>query len=246
MGTARIRPNRAGRGAAGDRRRRAGFSLAEILIAIGILSIGMGLVVTIFPAALGENNKSINDVLGSLIGNNGITVGKSVLTAGDVTSPALIVLADEATTGDLATASQHYPAGGDGKMGFVLLGRRLFADADTACQAYQLVAVAYRKAGASNSVTAQSVSGTVAVNGDVVEFTASANSGNLRAGSPLIHKATGLYARIKGVNGTQAVLNRQPGSGAVSGDWFVIVEAGPPDVPSPAMAVLVTRTGLQP
>jgi len=235
---------------------RVGFSLAEILIAVGILGIGLGMVVTLFPAALSDNANSINDAVGTIICNNGLAEAMTVLNAGNFTGSSLAVLADDTETGLLSQASQRYPHGdANNLMGFVLLGRRAFAEpSDQARQAYQLVAVAYRKRAAANQVTAEQITGDTADWEDTSRMKVTTGSDKLRVGSPLIYRSTmgtrtgGEYAFIRGITtqgtDTYAVLDRRIATGSAE-TAYVIVEANVTDK-SPAMAVLVTRTGLKP
>lgn len=240
----RLRARRGGR--LPLRRSRAAFSLAEILIAIGILGIGLGMVATLFPAAVTENTKSVDGVIGTMICNNAIALGTAVFDTGDISGTAeLDVLADAGHTAHLSAEDQTYPTGSNGGMGFVLLGRATDSDPQKN-NAFQLVAVAYRKSPLKGNVTALQVGGTNTLidDGTATKFTASSGGSNLRVGSPLIYKATGEYATIREVNGNEAILDRKVSTEA-GNNAFVIVEAGVSGK-SPAIAVMVTQTGLRP
>jgi len=50
------------------------FTLAEILVALGILAIGMSMVASVFMAAMQFNMRSRNSVLGRIICENAMVV----------------------------------------------------------------------------------------------------------------------------------------------------------------------------
>jgi len=223
------------------RRRHGGFTLAEILIAIGILTIGLAMVASVFPAAVNFSNASLGDLVGDMIARNGLAVAQAVLQSGDISSGALVVLADEANTTLLSAASQHYPQGtASCTRGFVLLGRT------TTPNAVQLIAVAYQKRDAAHTVTAQTVTGTTSDYGDASQFLVSAGWTYVRSGSPILHKSTGQWARIVGTrtegSSNYALLDRRVSWGSAQ-EAFVIVESSEAAI-SPALAVLSTRLGL--
>ena len=56
-----------------------GFTLTEILIALGILGIGLTMASALFPAAIKQEAASIHEAVGSQAAKNGIAVAKSVL-----------------------------------------------------------------------------------------------------------------------------------------------------------------------
>ncbi len=66
---------------------RVGFSLTEVMIALGILAVGLAMVGAAFPAALLENKKSVENTMGALICDNGAAVCLSTLSHGDLMDP---------------------------------------------------------------------------------------------------------------------------------------------------------------
>jgi hypothetical protein len=66
------------------------------MLAIGILAVGLAMSMSVFPAAVKQNEASFDDVLGSIIAENGLTVAETLLSASDVTGE----LADKTTTID--------------------------------------------------------------------------------------------------------------------------------------------------
>lgn len=221
---------------------RTAFSLVEVMIAIGILGIGMTMIAAIFPAAIKENEISANSTLGKIICENGLALGRVSLTADtdddkitEVDSVTLMVYADENNTGILAKGDQHYPYGDSGsRLGFVLLARK-------SSKGYQLVTVAYRKVDASNEVTAKSI--TCSVSAGSKDIT---NASNLRVGSPLIDQSTGQYATIVSTNSTGMTgkLDQEIKDTPVF-NAFVIVEDNQ-TTRSPAIATMATHAGLRP
>lgn len=209
---------------------RRGFSLTEVLIALGIFVAGLAMAAALYPAALSENQDSVDQVRGSIICRNGLAVAKLKIKHDDVTPPF--------SSGNLSLpnpqlddADKKYA--GSETLGFLVLGRKINGNND-----YQLVIVSYNKQDSANNVT------TVPTNCSV-SGTSVTGAGNLRVGSPFIDALTGQYATLTEVNagGTEGTLDRAiDASGNV--DALVIVEAGVDDV-SPALAVLVTRTSLR-
>ncbi len=63
---------------------RRGFTLAEVLIAIGIMGVGLSMVAMLFPVAIMENEASVNCSVGSNLCANGLDVAKLVLKHGDL------------------------------------------------------------------------------------------------------------------------------------------------------------------
>ncbi len=59
--------------------RRFGFSLAEMIIAIFILGIGVISVVSLFPMGLTQQRRSTDAILGPTIANNALEVLRSKL-----------------------------------------------------------------------------------------------------------------------------------------------------------------------
>ncbi|KKN89636.1 hypothetical protein LCGC14_0234820 [marine sediment metagenome] len=56
-----------------------GFTLIEVLIALGILGVGLSMAASVFVAAIKENEKSYNDSVGMMISENGLVLGEVVL-----------------------------------------------------------------------------------------------------------------------------------------------------------------------
>lgn len=220
--------------------RSGGFTLMEVMFAIGIMGIGMIMIASLFPTAIKESNTSYNKTFGLLVAKNGLAVAKAVFTH---PGPADGVWADENTTGTLSAKSQHYQeledsdlADGDLLEGFVIIGKQMPSGGND----YLIFSIAYaRKQG--ETVTAEQV--TVNSATDTNTLTVSSGSGYLRTGSPIIFATDNSYATIIQVSGSTIILDREV---TVTGQQaYVIVESGTSaGDDSPALTVISTRTSL--
>lgn len=61
-------------------RRPAGYTLVELLIAMGILGIGLGLIATAFPSAMLENKASVHDTMSTIIAENAAAICRTRLS----------------------------------------------------------------------------------------------------------------------------------------------------------------------
>jgi len=231
-----------------QRRASKGFTLAEILIALGILAIGMSMVAAIFPAAMEFNRRSTNSTLGTIICENGFVLSEMGLTAEIIgESTDLQVYADDVKCTDtdpsapLSRAQQHYPTGdSESRTGFVMLARKIPATGNT----YQLVTVAYRKTDKNNTVALKAIN--CSVSGKNIS-----GATNLRIGTPLINKATGIFSFVDSINhdGTAGTLERNMSGGSS----YVLVErtstGGDISIAdmrrSPAIGAMSKMTGLR-
>lgn len=258
-------------------RRGRGFSLTELMISIGILAVGMVMVGSLFPAAMQANRRSVNNVLGSIICENGLSIAKArwaSLTKEDFQANAgelkgfrdagvrfdkLEVLADDAvgTPNFLSDLDRAYPVGATkdtSKYGFVLMMRPMDEDGDTKTfEGFQLVATSYRRQLDNSSVICQALLGVLLRDDEEIR---SYTEGSLRAGSPVIDRDTGAFSTMTSASPYNGRLDH-PMKDVTS--FFVVVEVDPnvvdsdPTDPtlhpaqmrfSPAMATMVTRTGL--
>jgi prepilin-type N-terminal cleavage/methylation domain-containing protein len=229
-------------------RRRAGFSLAEVLIALGILGMALAMLPGLFAAAVKQQQTSVSNVLGSLICRNGLSMARVRLRHAD--TPFGAALAPLAA-GKLGAGDRAYPTGQqDGHLGFLLLGRRM----DAGRNDYMLAVVSYAKRDPDNGVAAHRLSGCT-IGADDDTFTVGSSEGKwLKVGTPVI-APSGRYAYLQGVedDGTQttARLSRPIDPNNVVNNPFVVAETdgGGPDkdvTVSPALAVLLTRTAIEP
>ncbi|MFA6135358.1 MAG: type II secretion system protein [Phycisphaerae bacterium] len=243
--------------------RRGGFSLAELMIAIGIMGVGITLVATIFPTALKQNEFSNNDTMGTLIAENGLAMAQALVTKSFMnttyppsTPDTLHVIADEepnhcAAPYPIDANQQHYPtfpladpnAAYAPYQGYVVLGRKASTDANA--NDYQLVVVSYAKR-AGGIVKAESVDASI-LGSNKLNITN--NMAAVKVGTPIIMKANGAYATVTDANASasEVTLDRAMPGGA-AGPAYVIVEevSGNNAAKSPAIGTAVIETQLRP
>ncbi|MFW6146748.1 MAG: type IV pilus modification PilV family protein [Planctomycetota bacterium] len=222
------------------RRRRRGFTLGELLIAIGVLATGMSMVAAVFPAALSETQQSVNDVIGGNICDNALAIARARLRHDPINPPF--------GGGSLEKSSglgldANYPSGtADAPRGFILLGRQMEAGAND----YQLVVVAYGLRGTGDTANLAARTATVSNHPDREDRMRATfdNTDNLQVGSPVIFRADGQFAWIVGLDGATAVLNAEEDS-LPTGDnaVYVLFEPGGP-ARSPATYVQSVWTAL--
>ena len=226
-----------------------GFSLVELMIAVGILGVGLIFSAALFTAAVKENVSSANSSMGTLMCKNALAVARVRLKNG----PGAIAIdttfgpipASKLGLGDLA-----YPIGNaDTTRGCVALGARMVGDDQgNPINDYLLVFVAYRKSDAGHSVEARPLVG-CSVDADATSFSATGLEALLQIGSPVI-APNGQYAWIIAIDGDTVHLDRAIDETAPVVNPFVIVEVVSPGGAvfgkiSPAISVMGSRTGLQ-
>lgn len=248
------------------RRPSKGFTLAEILIALGILAIGMSMVAAIFPAAMEFNRRSNNSTLGTIICENGLALSEMMLTTETIgNSVVLLIYADDNNYTDnpsnpvppaipppLTRRQRQYPTADDAgasdtRTGFVMLARKTAASGNT----YQLITVAYRKTDKDNRAVLVPITCSITDR----DITITDSTKLLRIGTPVINKATGVFAFVDSINadGTAGTLDIDPNVRTVPGGAaYVLVErkADGAEIPigtmrrSPAIGAMSKVTGL--
>lgn len=257
-----------GRSAGGARCGRRGFSLTELMISIGILAVGLVMAGSLFPAAMQANRRSVRDVLGSIICENGLAIAKArwaALSPQELRRPGLSrfvttasgrqellqVLADDSIEGQelILPEGRAYPQGyADAKYGFVLMMRPMDEDDDPETfEGYQLVATSYRRQVANSSVFCRQLPATI--QSDATTFYST--NGGLHVGSPVIDRATGAFVTLVQADRTGVIggLERAFGESNGTASYIIVIleeEAGTNQELrlSPALATMVTRTGL--
>lgn len=211
---------------------RAGFTLAELLISIGILGVGLTMSAALFPAGLAANKNSANDLIGTLICGNALTLGQAQLTRTAVTGTAYVDCSSAFTT-----EHRQYPMDSGNETGFFIIARQLQANRND----YQVMAIAYRRHPDGGTVSLKTATGTAGTTGDVGTF-AFSNAADAQVGSPVILRDAGAngYARIVSMDGNTATLDH-PLSG--SGSVYLVHQQNMPA--SPAMAAMAIRTPLR-
>ena len=71
--------------------RHRGFSLIELLIAIFILGIGIISIAALFPAGIAQQQKSTDDLIGSIVARNALTIIRSKVEQEDFGDPRRFV-----------------------------------------------------------------------------------------------------------------------------------------------------------
>ena len=138
--------------------RHKGFSLAEVLIAIGVLGIGIAMIGVLFPTALAESKSSVNSVMGTMICQNGFAVCKALISCNlsDINDSTTFHTIPSSALGDRA---RTYPFARDSDpasaRGFVALAKRAAVNGND----FYLVTVSYTKSVAGHGVKAHTLSG---------------------------------------------------------------------------------------
>jgi len=234
-----------------DRSTRAssGFTMVELMFALGLLGITLPMIFSLFAAAVVETKSSFGDVMGDLICENGLVVAKASLTLSDMNNSGS--LTDHSDK--LGDKDTRYPAGSDEPTtwGYAVFARKAGDGND-----YQLIVLSYRKNESDRRVGAYDIAGAV-VSTPSGEDTSRlgvppVHADNLRAGSPVLLATTGEYARIVTISGNTCRLDRRIENN-YSGTVYVFVEetAGGAMVPideepvSPVLSVLSVRTAIR-
>ncbi|MCK4601118.1 MAG: hypothetical protein KAU28_01545, partial [Phycisphaerae bacterium] len=177
-----------------------------------------------------QHQNSTDDVIGSIICQNGLAIAKLCLANGDLGTTM-----ENIPSAKISDDDRKYPIGDtETPRGFVVLGRRM----DGSRNDYQLIIVAYTKDDPGNDVQVVNINCNVA-------GTSVTGATGLRIGSPLINVQDGQYATLIEVDeaGTTGTLDHElDADGAISA--FVIAESDVTDL-SPAISVLVARTALK-
>lgn len=160
-----------------------GFTLTELMIALGIMVIGLSMVAASFPAAVLEHKDAVDYSMSTLICDNAAAISQTVMSHGSLKN----------------TAVNSFPAAGSirqdllpqqpdrnyvfDRYGFVMAYRQIVRGGKSADQSneYQVVIVPYRKLGANVTFT------------DVPD---ASNVSALAVGSPVIKKDTGEFAFV--------------------------------------------------
>jgi len=231
---------------------RAGFSLAELVVAMGILGVGMAMAAALFPAGLVGTQDCLNDTTGTIVCHNLEAIAEQygpALRAAMDGQPDFLMLADESPVGEniILRPAQHYPEGTDpSRTGFVLLGRDRDGDPDTH-DGYQLLVIAYRKKFNGNRAVLDIPIPVGAQGPDHSILPGAANNRPWLRNALVIDQATGQYARVVELNGNDALLGSPLDLGAGGFVW-VLRELDSLDnvVSSPGIAVLSVWTDFVP
>jgi prepilin-type N-terminal cleavage/methylation domain-containing protein len=217
--------------------KRSAFTMMELMIAMGILAVGMAMSASLFPTAAKEANTAIGSAVGQTIAENGLAMGKLAFRSSEhlddgrvknlvFTTPALATVLDDADlipdrdggrvdelgsrdTNILTLAQTQYPMESGGKYGFALLARKVDEDAN----AYQIVATAYLKKEEDNLADWDYIK--ISGGGASKEVTIQTGYGSYGEGSqayvnsPLILYKSGRIATVIAQAGTKLTLDRE-------------------------------------
>ena len=225
----------------------SGFSMAELLIAMAILGVGLTMVAALFPAGMAGTQDSVNQGLGTIICRNGRAIAQAKRWKYNPNNPndpsnelptssTLEVLADSDNTSPISDLEQTYPQEDlNSSLGFLILGRRTGVG-------QQLVIIAYDKT-VDGDITLEDV--TVTADDEDFDATSAGVPAATLRGSPVI-LSSGEYATIIDVgmdkNGNlRAYLDHPLSTSSTTAQ--VVVEAGASK--SPVIGVLVVNTSLQ-
>lgn len=103
------------------RRRRSGFTLTEIMIAMGVLVTGLGMVAGAFHAGIQSHQATMDEILRGIIGENALAIARVRLdTDTGLTATPQQIMTD--LTG-IGPDDQRYPVGGisDQGYGYIML-----------------------------------------------------------------------------------------------------------------------------
>ena len=234
--------------AVGSSARASGFTLAELLISIGILGVGLTMSAALFPAGLEANKNSANDLLGTMICQNGLAMAKARVTT--LHLPTIDCVELHRIDGLFTSAELKYPYGSDGNTAFFVLGRQII----TGKNEYDLTVIAYQKHRDGGAVVLKDAQGDAYVSSTGVrQFTFDEGEGYAEVGRTIVivgavsTTAAGAYssgsARIVSMNGKIATLDRAlSGSNDRSLKVKIVYQEGVPT--TPVMAVMSAHTSL--
>ena len=228
--------------------KRKGFCLAELMVAIGIMAIGLILAATLFPAAIREHSRSARSVMGVIISENALETVMATLKHPLKDNGGTLVEADmlNCTENIQPPEIRRYPVGDPStKYGFLVFARVKTKDKND----YILSMVSFIKSDKNNIVEASKLTGVTIPSGtktfDISGYVPAAGDRHRIIGSPII-APSGYYATIIGVDGNNAVLDHAI-KGVDSVEPWIISEkngAAFAGSRSPALIVFMTRMAL--
>jgi prepilin-type N-terminal cleavage/methylation domain-containing protein len=230
--------------------KRSAFTMMELMIAMGILAVGMAMSASLFPTAAKEANTAIGSAMGQTIAENGLAMGQLAFrsdkhSGSGARKVSKTTFDTGAATGSgdasfLGAENQGYPLGTNGKYGFALLARKVSDGA------YQIVSTAYRRQDTSTNVAWYSVEFTGGTTTEVTITPAASDSSSVDAGSqvyvnsPFVLSESGRIATVIAQDEKTLTLDRKI---EISGTTALFLrETGA--VRSPAIYTMTVTTAL--
>ena len=247
------------------------FTLTELMIAIGILGVGLTMAAALFPAGLKNSQRSAQNVIGTIVAENGLNIAKMRL-AHNISAGLTHQVVD--VTSQLGPLDLQYPIN-TGPWGSIVLARRCEPDPNSPQRQtndYEIYVISYRAPTGHRveAVQIQAVDiadGTSTTSGIVRLSNAGDYNTKVKQGTPVICAWNGRYGSVAAVlppnTGSvaqaQAILRVNDSLDRASAGitpyvlWVVAERQGPnPGDPfvqggqSPAAEIFVTRTSLNP
>ncbi len=219
------------------KRGRRGFTLAELLLAVAIMGIGLSMAAALLPVGISETERAMNNSLGTIICRNGLAVAKTYITHTEGQNWR-DYFSDRSNSIQDSNQLQY---NGNPGIGFYVFGRYL----ESGKNDYELITISYKARNATN-VSIKYIGNCAYQDNGKKVIVPSGKENYLQAGSviiPLRPRGESAYARIESVdkNNRIAYLDRELGD-----TWQnvrTIYEDGA--TVSPVMAAMLTRTSLR-
>ncbi len=191
------------------KRGRRGFTLTEIMIAMGVLAVGMAMVAGALHAGIQTHIRTIDDIMRQLIGDNTLAIVQASMRHSDNNG-----VTDQYQTGTqrgpfIAPANLKFPFNDPRSPYGAVVFLKVRLDPSRAND-YDVLIIPYRivlLSGSTNNygaVTPQTLSScTITTSGSVSKITVSAGDAQyLMAGAAVIDNANGQVSIVKGKDGS--------------------------------------------
>lgn len=231
---------------------RRGFSLAELMIAIGIMGIGLTMAASLFPAAIREHSRSASNVLGMIMTENALETARAALQypLKDSGGAAVGTSMADCTKTITPAGCLRYPIVDENttaKRGCLVMGRQKTVNKND----YILLIIGYVLSKDTNTAVLMQVTATVTKNTKKFDISSAIPDPKDRLkviGSPVV-APNGSFSKIVGITGNEAILSHKFSvTDDVTNPWIVVEKSGGilAGTRSPAMGVTSTRTALKP